>query len=198
MTKILAALIAFISCLPVDAQRINTASAKPAGGALRNTSRAYERIPPIWGEKPGGLRIEIRIANSAFLNAAQVFRENNVIEGTFLFVNAFHPASNGALTGYYDVSPIGEETALAFSRGGTYRSVRTENGYTVFRVTQYGDVPQTQRIGYSLNTAAWVQRSILRKGVTVNGNTDLNGVQVNTAFMGGTPLIISVSPGSLK
>jgi hypothetical protein len=186
-----------VNSLSLNAQRTRTASIRPASPAV-NSIRSTEKIPPLWGEKPNGLRIEIRIANNAFVQSNQAIRENNVVDGTYYFVNAFHPAPPGTLAGHYDVAPINEETALSFSRSGIYRSVKAENGFTVFRLTQYGDVPKMQQLGFAVNTTAWVQRNILRPGIVVSGNTLLNGTQANTATMGGQPIVITVSAGTLK
>ena len=198
MKKQITLLIVVITSLHLHAQRINSAATRPASPSIKTNVLTTKKIPPLWGEKPNGLRVEIRIANNAFVPGNQAARENNLVDGTYYFVNAFHPAPAGALAGYYDVAAIDEETALSFSRSDIYRSVREENGFTVFRLTQYGDVPQTQQLGFAMNTAAWVQRNILRQGIVVSGNTLLNGTQANTATMGGRPIIITVSAGTLK
>lgn len=186
-------------CQLIKAQKTFTAPASvKANPAIQNKELAVKKIPPVWGARPNGLRIEIRIANSAFVQSDQTFRESQRVIGQYLLVNDYHQPQQGQLSGYYDVAPVTEETLLSFSRSGSYQSVRTEGDYTVYRITQYGDVSQNQLLGYHINLADHINRLVLKTGLKISGNTELNGTAVNPSVLGGKPVVITIAPGTVK
>jgi hypothetical protein len=187
-------------------QQINaqTLTRRPLGTranpALQISVKEYgvKKIPSLWGEKPNGFRVEIRIANAVFVQQEVASREAQQVFGKIVLVNNYHQPQAGQLYGYYDVTQLGEEAALSFSRGGSYQSVRTEGDYTVSRLTLYGDVQQNQALGYRLNTTEYTSRSILQSAIKVSGNTELDGTAVNTSLLGGAPIVLTVNPSALK
>jgi hypothetical protein len=196
---IIVTLIICAFCQHINAQKTFAAPASvKANPAMQNKELAVKKIPPIWGARPNGLRIEIRIANSVFVQSDQTFRESQRVFGNYLSVNDYHQPQQGQVAGYYDVAPVSEETLLSFSRSGSYQSVKTEDDYTVYRITQYGDVPQNQLLGYNINLADHINRSVFKTGLKITGNTALNGTAVNPSVLGGKPIVLTISQNTVK
>lgn len=200
MKKLVTILLIFcFLCQHITAQKtFETPASVKVNPAIQNKDLAVKKIPPIWGARPNGLRVEIRIANSVFVQNDQSFRESQRVFGNYLLVNDYHQPQQGQVAGYYDVAPVTEETLLSFSRSGSYQSVRTEGDYTVYRITQYGDVPQNQLLGYNINLADHINRSVFKTGLKITGNTALNGTAVNPSVLGGKPIVLTISQNTVK
>ena len=153
-----------------------------------------------WGAKKGGLRVEIRIANDAFLQQYQDFRERSKIGGRIVMIDGYTEQKAGELVGHYNVRSVDAESSqkMLDNIDDYHFSVFTEGDYTVFRRSYHG-ITGPQQFGYSLDLAH-DQNSyqFLQHSLQVNGNTTLDGTVANASTFGGNTIVITIHKSNLR
>jgi hypothetical protein len=159
------------------------------------TPKAFKNIS-VWGKKPWGHRLEIRIANNIFMQQDAAFRESNVHIGKIVFIYQYHPAQQGELYGHYDVKETTIDDDRDFEQAGRFYSTKTEGDYTVLRITQNG--MQSSKLGYNIDAGYLAGNSAFKKGLVITGNTVLNGTIATPTTYAAEPVIITISKSNLQ
>jgi hypothetical protein len=150
----------------------------------------------VWGEKPYGHRIEIRIANNVFMQDDKTFRESHVMVGKTVFVYGYHAPKPGELSGYWDVKEPDIDEGRDMGQAGRNVSIITEGDYTVYRIAQHG--MNGYRLGYYIDANYLAGNSAFKKGLVITGNTVLNGTVANPTTFDGEPVVITISKSNLR
>jgi hypothetical protein len=159
------------------------------------TPKEFKNIS-VWGKKPWGHRLEIRIANNVFMQEDAAFREGHVHIGKLVFIYQYHPAQPGELSGHYDVKETTIDDDRDFEQAGRFYSTITEGDYTVLRITQNG--MESSKLGYSIDAEYLAANTAFKKGLVITGNTLLNGTTANPTTYASEPLVITISISNLR
>jgi hypothetical protein len=159
------------------------------------TPKALKNIS-VWGKKPWGHRLEIRIANNVFMQEDAAFRERHAQVGKIVLVYQYHAAQPGELYGHYDVKETTIDDDRDFEQAGRFYSTKTEGDYTVLRITQNGMADS--KLGYSIDEGYVAGNAAFKKGLVITGNTVLNGTTANPTTYGAEPVVITISKSNLR
>jgi hypothetical protein len=164
--------------------------------APNNGQKANSEKLSVWGERPYGHRIEVRIANDVFMQDDKIFRESHVMAGKTVFVYGYHAQKPGELSGYWDVKEPDIDEDRDMGQAGRNAYITTEGDYTVYRIAQHGMA--SYRLGYYIDANYLAGNSAFKKGLVITGNTVLNGTEANPTTFDGEPVVITISKSILR